>query len=109
MQNDSSSRFIMEGADVRGYMLQLNRTLTESLSASDYPAPIRSLLGEFLAAAALLSQTIKFEGRLLLQVKGASPINLIAAEGFAASRDLNPCMILDHWILNTCLPAAHWL
>lgn len=80
MKKDSSSRFIMKDADVRGYMLQLNRTLTESLSASDYPAPIRSLLGEFLAAAALLSQTIKFEGRLLLQVKGASPINLIAAE-----------------------------
>jgi len=82
MQNDSSSRFIMERADVRGYMLQLNRTLTESLSASDYPAPIRSLLGEF---------------------------NPATNAGFAASRDLNPWMILAPWILNTCLPAAHWL
>ena len=64
MQSDSSSRFLMANADLRGYLLQLNETYADSLSATDYPLPIRILLGEFLAAAALLSETIKFKGRL---------------------------------------------
>ena len=80
MQPDSSSRFLMANADIRGYMLQLNETYADSLSATDYPLPIRILLGEFLAAAALLSETIKFKGRLLLQVKGLEKITLLAAE-----------------------------
>lgn len=80
MQSDSSSRFLMANADLRGYLLQLNETYADSLSATDYPLPIRILLGEFLAAAALLSETIKFKGRLLLQVKGLEKITLLAAE-----------------------------
>ena len=80
MQSDSSSRFLMTNADLRGYLLQLNETYADSLSATDYPLPIRILLGEFLAAAALLSETIKFKGRLLLQVKGLEKITLLAAE-----------------------------
>ena len=38
------------------------------------------MLGEFLAAAVLLSTTIKFEGRLILQAQGGGEIPLLMAE-----------------------------
>jgi len=80
MQPDSSSRFLMDDADIRGYLLQLNETYTHALAATDYPQPIAILLGEFLAASALLAETLKFKGRLLLQVKGLKEVTLLAAE-----------------------------
>jgi len=80
MQPDSSSRFLMDDADIRGYLLQLNETYTQALAATDYPQPIAILLGEFLAASALLAETLKFKGRLLLQVKGLKEVTLLAAE-----------------------------
>jgi molecular chaperone Hsp33 len=70
----------MENADIRGYLLQLNQTYADALAATDYPLPIRILLGEFLAASALLAENLKFKGRLLLQVKGLAEVTLLAAE-----------------------------
>lgn len=113
MQSDSSSRFLMANADLRGYLLQLNETYADSLSATDYPLPIRILLGEFLAAAALLSETIKFKGRLLLQVKGLEKITLLAAEA-SSERSLR-CVARfqdlsdgDAQILKLCSAMARW-
>ena len=45
-----------------------------------YPTPVRNLLGEFTAAAALLSNTLKFDGVLSLQARGNGPLPLIMSE-----------------------------
>ena len=41
---------------------------------------VQQLLGEFLAAASLLSSTLKFDGILTLQARGDGPLPLIMAE-----------------------------
>ncbi len=45
-----------------------------------YPPPVRSLLGEALAATALLAGSIHFRGALTLQVQGDGPVHLLVAQ-----------------------------
>jgi len=77
---DQSQRFLFADADVRGQIVRLNRSYTETVSNHTYPAAVSELLGEFLAAAALLGSTIKYDGRLVLQVRGNGELNLIMSE-----------------------------
>ena len=50
------------------------------LERQDYPQPVRDLLGQAVAAATLLSATIKFDGFLQLQLQGDGPVNLVLVE-----------------------------
>ena len=78
---DQSQRFIFDDTDIRGELVRLEQSFQQVLSHHDYPAPVVNLLGEFMAAAALLSSTIKFEGTLILQARSADgEIPLIMAE-----------------------------
>ena len=45
-----------------------------------YPGPVQALLGEMLAAGALLQANIKFNGALVLQVFGDGPVKLAVVE-----------------------------
>ncbi len=80
MSKDSARRFLFEGADIRGNLVHLEESLNTITYPHDYPAAINSLLAEFLVAALLLSDTIKFRGRLVLQANSDGPINLLMAE-----------------------------
>ena len=78
---DQSQRFIFDDSDIRGELVRLEESFQQVLSHHDYPAPVVNLLGEFMAAAALLSSTIKFEGTLILQARSEDgEIPLIMAE-----------------------------
>ncbi|HTT36262.1 MAG TPA: Hsp33 family molecular chaperone HslO [Burkholderiales bacterium] len=77
---DSLQRFLFEGAPVRGEIVHLDATWRAVLERHDYPEPLRTTLGELMAAAALLSATIKFTGSLILQVQGSGPVKLIVVE-----------------------------
>lgn len=78
---DQSQRFIFDDTDIRGELVRLEESFQQVLSQHDYPAPVVNLLGEFMAAAALLSSTIKFEGTLILQARSTDgEIPLIMAE-----------------------------
>jgi len=77
---DSLQRFLFEGAPVRGEIVHLDATWRAVLERHDYPEPLRTTLGELMAAAALLSATIKFTGSLILQVQGNGPVKLIVVE-----------------------------
>jgi len=78
--NDSLQRFLFEHAPVRGELVHLDATWRAVLERHDYPAPLREVLGELMAAAALLSATLKFEGSLILQVQGSGPVKLLVVE-----------------------------
>ena len=60
--------------------LRSNGLLKEVLSQKPYPESIKQLLGELLAAAALLVSGIKFEGRLSIQLQGTGALNWAMAE-----------------------------
>ena len=79
-QQDSCQRFIFSGLDIRGEVVRLNGSFAEILANKEYPQAVRNLLGEFLAASVLLSTTIKFDGRLVLQARSEGQIPLIMAE-----------------------------
>lgn len=77
---DRLQRFIFEDTDIRGELTRLEQSYRETLASHQYPEVVAQLLGEFLAAAALLSATLKFEGTLTLQARSEGEIPLIMAE-----------------------------
>jgi molecular chaperone Hsp33 len=58
--SDTLQRFHFETAAVRGELVRLGASLRAILGQHFYPNPVANLLGETLAASALLSSTIKF-------------------------------------------------
>jgi molecular chaperone Hsp33 len=77
---DRSLRFLFEQADIRGETVHLDATYLDILAAHQYAPGVSRLLGEFLAAAVLLSTTLKFEGKLILQATSEGQIPLIMVE-----------------------------
>lgn len=80
---DTLQRFLFEHAAVRGQYLHLDGTWQAVLARHDYPTAVRRLLGETLVAAGLLGSTLKDHGRLVIQVNGHGPVNLLVAEATA--------------------------
>ena len=66
---DSLTRFIFENLDVRGELIQLNESVHELLDGHDYPVVLAELLKQAAAINALLASTLKFEGRITLQLQ----------------------------------------
>lgn len=71
---------MFERAAVRGEIVHLGATWQAVQERRDYPLPLRSLLGELMAAAALLSATLKFTGSLIMQIQGNGPVRLLVVE-----------------------------
>lgn len=77
---DQVQRFIFDDTAVRGELVQLNQSYQEVLVRHNYPPAIEKLLGELLAAAALLTATVKLEGTLTLEARGQGEVSLLMAE-----------------------------
>lgn len=78
--SDEIVRFIFDHTDIRGEWVQLEQSYQDCLANHHHAPPVRRLLGEFMAAAALLSATLKIDGSVILQVRGNGEIPLIMAE-----------------------------
>ena len=78
--NDSLQRFLFEHAAIRGEVVRLNATWQEVLQRHTYPEPVQNLLGEMMAASALLSAMLKFHGSLIMQIQGSGPLTLAVVE-----------------------------
>lgn len=79
-QSDNLQRFIFDNAPVRGEWVHLQESWQQVLSQRDYPKAVQNLLGEMMAAAALLAATVKIDGRLVLQMKSTGPLSLLMVE-----------------------------
>lgn len=77
---DYTQRFLFDDTDVRGEWVGLERSYAEMLAKHDYPEPVAQLLGELLAAAALLVGTLKFDGLMVLQARSNGPVPLLMVE-----------------------------
>lgn len=82
-RNDSLYRFVVEGCNVRGQLVYLDESWRALSRRHDYPPVVRTLLGEAVSAAALLSATIKFDGSLRIQASGDGGLRLLIAEATA--------------------------
>lgn len=78
--NDLLHRFLFDDCDIRGEIVTLSESYREVLSHNPQPPAIHRLLGEFLAAVGLLSSTLKFDGKMILQARGDGAISTIMAE-----------------------------
>lgn len=78
--NDLLHRFVIENTRVRGEMVHLQASWQAVLQRHDYPQNVRTILGEAFAACALLSATIKYDGSLILQIRGDGPLHLLVVQ-----------------------------
>ncbi len=74
------TRFLFEGAPVRGAIVKLGAGWRELLSRRSYPVEVKALIGEMAAAGVLMQSNIKFNGALVLQIFGEGPVRLAVAE-----------------------------
>lgn len=77
---DTLQRFVFEGNAIRGELVHLDTTFTTIRDPHAYPPPVSRLLGEALAASALLSASIKYHESLILQIRGTGCIHLLVAQ-----------------------------
>jgi molecular chaperone Hsp33 len=77
---DTLRRFLFVEEDIRGSIVRLRDTWQHLLKAESYPPEVRPVLGEALAATALLGRSLKFDGRLTLQVQGGAHLRLLVMQ-----------------------------
>lgn len=77
---DRLLKFLFRGALVRGEVVRMDGAWRDMTAHHDYPVPVQRLLGEMVAAAALLASNIKFNGALIMQVHGDGPVRLLVVE-----------------------------
>jgi molecular chaperone Hsp33 len=77
---DTLQKFMVENAPVRGEFVEISSTWQQVQARSDYPAAVKTLLGEMLSAAALLSANLKFNGVIVMQIHGDGPVRLLVVE-----------------------------
>jgi len=91
--SDKIHRFSIENLHVRGEWVSLKSTWKEIQKTADYPEPLRHVLGEALAAISLLAESLKFDGSLILQIRGTQPVTMLVVQ--ASSK--GTVRAIAHW------------
>ncbi|MFK7914510.1 MAG: Hsp33 family molecular chaperone HslO [Pseudomonadales bacterium] len=78
--SDHLQRFHFQDHAVRGALVRLDDTLAELQRRRAYPERIASMLGEMLAAVAMIADGLKWPGSVALQSKGSGLIRTTLAE-----------------------------
>ena len=77
---DQLSRFIFNSLPIRGEHVQLTKTWQEIIKRRAYPEAVGILLGELVAASALLGATIKIDGRMTVQIQATGKVSLMVVQ-----------------------------
>lgn len=78
--SDQIQRFLFDNTNVRGEIVTLEKAYGDVLSRHAYPDAVNQLLGELLAAVALLTDTVKLDGVMSIEVRGSGSLTLLMAE-----------------------------
>jgi molecular chaperone Hsp33 len=81
VEKDQLDRFLFEDRNVRGEVVKLHDSYQGILDSYDYPPIIQDLLGELMAAACLLTATLKFEGEVSLQIQSEGLVKYVVING----------------------------
>ena len=73
-------RFSFDNTNVRGERVLLTDAYQNIISRKSYPKSLEKLLGEFVAAIALLRDIVKIDGVLSIQCKGEGQLKTLMAE-----------------------------
>ena len=77
---DALHRFLFEKLNIRGQLVRLDQSWRTVLERREYPPAVRQILGDTLAATALLGATLKFTGRLIVQLQSSGPLHMVVAQ-----------------------------
>ena len=77
---DLLHRFLFENLPVRGHLVRLDASWRAAIEHQDYPRTVSDMLGQAMAATVVMAGSLKFEGRLSLQIEGAGPMRLLLAQ-----------------------------
>ena len=81
MAFDQLHRYLFNQGNVRGEMVRLQNSFQAILDSYSYPPVIQQLLGELMAAASLLTATLKFKGDIAIQIQGEGPLSYAVING----------------------------
>lgn len=85
-----SQPFVLFGGAVRGRLIRLNDVADVALGRHAYPDVVNRILGETMAAAAALADTLKFDGSFTLQIQGDGPVHTLVAD-ITSDRAMRGC------------------
>lgn len=77
---DQFQLFLFDDLAIRGQLVHLDQTYLDCLERQNYPKKVEHMMGQFVAAITLLSSSLKFDGRLILQAQGEGQVKLMMAE-----------------------------
>ncbi|MEY3264004.1 MAG: molecular chaperone Hsp33 [Pseudomonadota bacterium] len=77
---DTLQKFMIDQSLVRGELVEITNVWQQIQSRRHYPPAVKTMLGEMLSAAALLSANLKFNGVIILQIHGDGPVQLLVVE-----------------------------
>jgi len=77
---------MFENSLVRGELIEISDAWQQVQARRSYPSAVSAMLGEMMAAAALLSANLKFDGTIIMQIHGDGPVALLVVECDAALR-----------------------
>jgi molecular chaperone Hsp33 len=109
LETDVLQTFLFEKSQVRGEIVRLGAAWQTIQARRSYPLAIKRHLGEMVAAGALLSATLKFNGTLIIQAQGTGIVRLLVVEcnanlGLRATIKLAPH--IDHDLIDEQMSLA---
>ena len=90
---DRLLKFLFHGAPVRGELVRMSHSWQQMTAHHEYPAPVKQLLGEMVAAAALLASNIKFNGALVTEGREIPDNSLVLGAPGKVARTLDEAAI----------------
>jgi len=73
--SDQLQRFIFDAYQIRGEIAHAHNSFNEIIKKHDYSAEVANLVGELLIATSLITATLKFDGKITVQLQGDGPLN----------------------------------
>jgi len=78
--SDQIHRFIFDSYGIRGELVKLEASVQSLLSAHSYPFAIANLLQQVAAVSIMLTTTLKFEGKMSVQLQTTGKLKLLVVQ-----------------------------
>ena len=78
--DDGVLPFEVKPLGVRGRVVRLGAVIDEIIAKHDYPDNVSTVLAEAVALVAMLGNSLKFDGKLILQTRSDGPLSMIVVD-----------------------------
>ena len=73
---DQLQRFLFDDFQIRGEIAKAHETFQQCIDNHNYPKAVANIIGELLVATSLLTATLKFKGKIAVQIQGDGPLSM---------------------------------